>query len=623
MPQVSPMRKDVVSVDNQPVSPISTTTSMSVPPVSRRQFIQRLGASAGAIALLAACGGPTAATPTTAPAAGAAGAAATTAPTAAAAANATTVPLAITAAPAVTAAIAPTPAATTAPAAGTAPTVAPTKGTSAAATGNTLIVGRGGDSVKLDPHDATDGESARVTTEIYDSLVRFSAKQPPLTIEPALAEAWDISSDNTQITFKLRKNVKFHDGTDFNADAVVFNFQRLSDPANPFHKGAFEYWKENFGDYPGNLKSIEKVDDATVKFVLNKADGVILPKLSLFTFAIISPTAVKKDPENYFKQPVGTGPFIFKEWVKGDHITVTKNATYWDGPPKLDSMIWRVIPDNSARAAELQAGSIHTGDVAPVDLAALAKNPDITTVTQEAVSTGYLAFNQSNPAFKDVRVRQAFAYAINRKAIVDAFYGGLGVVPTQFQPPSILGYDPSLKYYDYNPDKARQLLKDAGQENLKTEFWYMSVIRGYFPDPKAIAQAMASDLSKVGVTVDLKTEDWGAYLKDRNEGKFPLWIIGWGSDNGDPDNFIGYHFGTLNKGFNYDNPKLREALAKGGETIDPKQREQFYFQAEKMVNDDVPVIPIAHAKSVAVARKNVKGWTNPLFTEGFRNVTVS
>jgi peptide/nickel transport system substrate-binding protein len=586
------------------------TDSASAPllrPFSRRALVRAFGASAltaGTLALLSACGGTTT-TPTSAP---------TAPPTSP---PATQAPLQVTAAPVVTAA--PTP--TAAPV--TKPTVVPTKAATAA--GNTLIIGRAGDSVKLDPNDIEDGESVMVTHQIFESLVRYSLKQPPLMIEPSLAEGWEISNDNLQLTFKLRKGVKFHDGTDFNADAVVFTFKRLSDANDPYHKGKFVYWNDNFGGFPGNLKSIEKIDDYTVKLTLASPDGEILPKLSLFSFAIVSPTAVKKDPDNFFKNPIGTGPFMFKEWVQGDHISVVKNPNYWGGVPKLDGIIWKVIPDNSARAAEMQAGTIDAGEIAAVDIPTLKKNSDITVILQPAVSVGYLAFNPSaEPVFKDVRVRRAFAHAINRKAIIDAFYGDLGEVPTQFQPPAILGYNSDLKYYEYDPEKAKQLLKEAGVDKISTDFWYMSVTRGYFPDPKSIAEAMARDLSAIGVTVKLQTKDWGAYLDDRTKGKLGLYMLGWGSDNGDPDNFIGYFFKAEKKEFSYDNPELRDLLKKGGELIDPKEREPYYQKAQKIVNDDVPCIPIAWARGTAVIRKRVHGYTAPLFAEGeWREVTLS
>lgn len=601
----------------------------SAAPVSRRQLIRWAGvvsAGAGALTLLAACGGATSVTVTTSAAA-----------TSSAAATATTTSAAATSAAATSAAATSSvlPAATKPPLAITAvPTLSATTtssaagSTSASASGaavkaGTLVIGRAGDSVGLDPSEIEDGESTMVTQEIYDSLVRYDRTQPPLTIVPSLAEGWDISSDNLQLTFRLRKGVKFHDGTDFNADAVVFTFKRMSDPNDPYHKGKFPYYQENFGGFPGNLKGIEKVDDSTVKFTLAKPDGEILPKLSLFAFAIVSPTAVKKDETNFTRKPVGTGPFIFKEWVQGDHITLTKNSSYWGGAPKVDTMIFRVIPDNSARAAEMQAGTIQTGEMAAVDIPTLQKNPEVKVIVQPAVSTGYLAFNLSDAKFKDVRVRQAFAYAINRKGIIDAFYGGLGEVPTQFQPPAILGYNPSLQYYAYDPAKAKQLLADAGVPSLTTDFWYMSVTRGYFPDPKAISQAMASDLAKVGITVNLKTEDWAAYLDDRTKGKFGLYMLGWGSDNGDPDNYLGYFFSVQKPEFNYDNPKLRDLLIKGDQFIDPKQRAPLYQQAQKIINDDVPVIPVSWAKSSAVARKNVQNYTAPLFTEPYLDVSVS
>lgn len=323
------------------------------------------------------------------------------------------------------------------------------------------------------------------------------------------------------------------------------------------------------------------------------------------------------------KNPVGTGPFKFKEWLQGDHITVTANPDYWGGAPKLDSIIWRVIPDNAARAAEMQAGSIQVGEIAAVDIPNLQKNPQVTIIEQPAVSTGYLALNLNDPTFKDVRARQAFAHAINRQPIVDAFYGGLGLVPTQFQPPSILGYNAALKYYDYNPTKAMQLLRDAGHTSMTVDFWYMSVTRGYFPDPKSIAQAIASDLAKVGIEVNLKTEDWAAYLSDRTKGKFGLYMLVWGSDNGDPDDYLGYFFKAVKPEFSYDNAKLRSLLVKGDQVIDPKLRAPYYQQAAKILNDDVPVVPIAWAKGVGVARKNVHGYTDPLFTEPYHDVTVS
>jgi peptide/nickel transport system substrate-binding protein len=591
--------------------------------MSRRQLIHQVmsaGAGAAALAMLAACGGTASVVSTTGTTAASASLAATSSSAAAttSAPAATVAPLAITAAPVVTASTSSSASATAA-----ATTAASASAASASVQAGTLIVGRSGDSVKIDPNDIEDGESTMVTTEIFDSLVKYSPKQPPLTIQPALAEAWDISSDNLQLTFKLRQGVKFHDGTDFNADAVMFTFQRMSDPTNPYHKGQFVYWHDNFGGFPGNLKSIDKIDNNTVKLTLSQPDGEILPKLSLFFCNIISPTAFKKDPVNFFKNPVGTGPFKFKEWLQGDHITVTANPDYWGGPPKLNSIIWRVIPDNAARAAEMQAGSIQVGEIAAVDIPNLQKNSNITIIEQPAVSTGYLALNLNDPTFKDLRVRQAFAYAINRQPIVDAFYGGLGQVPTQFQPPSILGYNAGLKFYDYNPTKAMQLLKDAGQANLTIDFWYMSVTRGYFPDPKGIAQAIASDLAKVGIKVNLKTEDWAAYLSDRTKGKFGLYMLGWGSDNGDPDDYLGYFFKAVKPEFSYDNAKLRDLLTKADQVIDPKLRTPYYQQAAQILNDDVPVIPIAWAKGVGVARKNVQGYTDPLFTELYHDVTVS
>lgn len=484
--------------------------------------------------------------------------------------------------------------------------------------GGTMIVGRGGDSVMLDSATVTDGESWRVAQEILEPLVRLEGTSTKIV--PWLAESWE-SSDGLTWTFHLRKGVKFHDGTDFDAEAVKWNFDRWMNEDNPFRFGrTFEYYVAEFGE---NLPiaSIKAVDKNTLELVLGTPSAVLLYKLALTSFAISSPTAIQAQGDKYGTAAgtaVGTGAFMFKEWIPNDKITLERNPDWWGDGPKLDMLIFRSIPDNSARLAEFLAGTIHQADLAQTDMATAEADPNIVNYTQPAMSVGYIAFQQCIEPFDDVRVRKAVAMAINRKALVDTFYTKQDTLATGFQPPAILGSNPDLKGYEYNPDEAKKLLTEAGfPDGFTTEFWYIPVIRGYFPNSKEIAEAISVDLAKIGVTVELKTEDWGVYLEDRNVGKFPMWMLGWGSDNGDPDNFIGWHFahpiGEPKQEDCYGNDELAQLLIDGKAEPDIAKREKIYQEAEQIVFDDVPRIPVAWTAGRVFYTKNVKGYTPVVF----------
>jgi ABC-type transport system substrate-binding protein len=491
--------------------------------------------------------------------------------------------------------------------------------------GGTLIVGRGGDSVFITGANASDGESWRVAQEIHEPLVKLEGTSTKVI--PWLAESWE-SPDATTWTFHLRKGVKFHDGTEFNADAVVFNFNMWMDPNNQWRFGrTFEYYDTVFGS-TNLISSVKAVDKNTFQLVLTAPSASVLYNLAIASFAIASPTAIQKYGKDYATpagSAVGTGPFMFKEWIPNDHITLVRNPNWWGKGPKLDSIIFRSIPDNSARFAELQAGTVDQADLAQTDYATADLDPNIVDYTTPSLGVGYIAFQQCTKPFDQLAVRQAIAMAINRQALVDTFYSKGDLLAKGFQPPAILGSNPNLPAIEYNPDKAKQMLADAGFPNgFTTDFWYIPVIRGYFPDSKAIAEAMAVDLAKIGVTVNLKTEDWGVYLQDRLDGKFPMWMLGWGSDNGDPDNFIGYHFahavGQPKKEDCYANDKLAQLLIDGNKESDINKRAAIYEQAEQIVHDDMPRIPIAWPIGHAFFRSNVKGYQPVVFRSWYEFV---
>ena len=494
--------------------------------------------------------------------------------------------------------------------------------------GGTLIVGRGGDSVILDSGPATDGESARVIQEITDPLVKLEGTSTkPI---PWLAESWS-TEDSQTWTFNLRQGVSFHDGTPFNAEAVKWNIDRWRDPDNEYRFGrTFEYYTAEFGEDLA-IEEVNVLDEYTVEIKLSQASSVLLNKLALgFVFGMNSPTAVMEQGDKYGTpagSAVGTGPFKFVEWIPDDRITLERNDDWWGEGPKLDRIIFRSIPDNSARFAELLAGTIQQADLAQTDLAMAAADPNITVYELPATSTGYIAFQQCTEPFDKIEVRQAIAHAVNWAALIEPFYGEFGELAGSFQPPAILGSNPDIQPYEYNPDKAKELLAAAGlPDGFETDFWYIPVIRGYFPDSKAIGEAIAADLAKVGIRVNLQTEDWGAYLEDRNLGKFPMWMLGWGSDNGDPDNYLGWHFshpvGTPKIEDCYSNDRVAELLIQGRVVPDPAERANIYQEAEQLIHDDVARVPVVWAASTIVYRNEVQGYTPVVFRSWYENLWV-
>lgn len=494
--------------------------------------------------------------------------------------------------------------------------------------GGTLIVGRGGDTVSLDAGVVTDGESARVINEIVEGLTKMEGTSTrPI---PWLAESWE-TEDSQTWTFHLRQGVNFHDGTPFNAEAVKWNLDRIRDAENEWRFGrTFEYYTQEFGETLP-IAEVNVVDEYTVELVLGAPSAVLLNKLALaFAFGMNSPTAIQEQGDKYGTPAgtaVGTGPFKFVEWIPDDRVVVDRNEEWWGEGPRLDRIIWRSIPDNSARFAELQAGTVYQAELAQTDLAMAAEDPNLTLYTLPSTSTGYIAFQQCIEPFDKLEVRQAIAHAVNWAALIPAFYGEFGELAGSFQPPAILGSNPNIQPFEYNPDKAKELLAAAGlPDGFETDFWYIPVQRGYFPDSKAIGEAIAADLAKVGIKVNLMTEDWGAYLEDRNVGKFPMWMLGWGSDNGDPDNYIGYHFahtpGEPRAEDCLNDEQLANLLIQGREVADTDQREKIYQEAEQIVRDNVYRIPVVWATTPAVFRNNVKGYEPVVFRSWYEYLWI-
>jgi peptide/nickel transport system substrate-binding protein len=517
-------------------------------------------------------------------------------------------------------------------------------GVAAPASAQTFIFGGQGEPVQFDPAVITDGITAKITRQIYDTLYEF--KPGTTLVQPALAEKAEASADSKTWTLELRKNVKFHDGEPFDAKAVVWNFERWMSTKHPQHENqlkagqTFEYFEGQFDGFDDKsvIEKVEATGSHTVKFTLRQPQAPFLQNIAMFPFAIASPKAVEKWGTDYGKHPVGTGAFKFVEWKANQEVVLEANTDYWGKKPSIKRAIVRNIKDNSQRVAALKAGEVQGIEgINPDDLKVLKADSSLQVLLRPTNTTGYVAFNYHVKEFQDKRVREAIAHAINKKAIVDALYGGTGLVATQFQPPPLWGYNKEVKDYEYSPAKAQDLLKQAGFPNGFSDitwddgkkeplvFWYMSRSRPYFPNPKEIGEAIAADLAKVGIKGQLQTVEWANYLDKRKNGQLPLYMLGWTGDNGDPDNFLCYFFcpdKPSREGF-HSNPPLSDLLKRAATLTSQTERAKLYRQAEQMIHDNVSRVFIANNEPPLAFSKKVKGYVpSPLDDERFNGITI-
>ncbi|MBE3591003.1 MAG: ABC transporter substrate-binding protein [Firmicutes bacterium] len=498
----------------------------------------------------------------------------------------------------------------------------------------TLVWGRGGDSVGLDPANVTDGESLKVTEQIFDTLLQFQGDTT--NVGPGLATGCEANQDATEWTCTLREGVKFQDGTPFNAEAVKFNFDRWMNSKNPyrFQGEDFGYYAYMFGGFDDKsvIKSVDVIDDTHVKFTLRNPLAPFLQNLAMAPFAIASPTAIQKYGADFFKNPVGTGPFKFVRWDKDSQIVLARNDNYWGDPAKVDQLVFRVIPDNSERLLELQSGTIHFADgISPSDVPTIKSDPNLQLFLRPANDIGYLAFNTEKPPFNNKKVRQAFNMAIDKQAIVNAFYGDLGQVANTPLPPNMWGHS-NLQDYPYDPDQAKKLLQEAHFDFSKTyELWAMSNPRPYFPEPTKIAEAIAQDLAKIGVQVKIVTFDWSTYLSKTENGEHTMALLGWIGDNGDPDNFLYVLLdkdnatkGSAGNIAFYKSDALHQLLIKAQQTPDQATRTQLYEQAQQIIHEDAPWVPLVYAQDPVAASAKVQGYVpSPLGLEQLNHVSLS
>jgi dipeptide transport system substrate-binding protein len=491
----------------------------------------------------------------------------------------------------------------------------------ASASSKTLVYCSEGSPENFYPGVNTTGTTFDASEPVYNRIVDFD--RGGTQVIPSLAEKWDVSSDGTVYTFHLRKNVKWHANKtfkptrNFTADDIIFSLERQWKEDHPFFKvtSSNHTYFQDMG-MPKLLKSIEKVDDYTVKITLNQPEAPFLSDLAMPWAAIQSKEyadamAKAGTPEKIDQDPVGTGPFTFVQYQKDAVIRYKANPDYFGGKAKIDDLVFSITPDASVRWAKLQKGECHVMPYPnPADLDAIKKDPNVTILEQAGLNIGYLAYNTTKKPFDDVRVRKAFNMAINKKAIIDAVYLSTGVAAKNPIPPSMWSYNDAVKDDEYNPDAAKKLLAEAGVSNLETDLWAMPVQRPYNPNAKRIAELMQADLAKVGVKAEIKSFEWGEYRKRLQAGEHQTGMLGWTGDNGDPDNFLHTLLGcdAAKSGSNtakWCYKPFDDLVTKAKVTTDQKQRTELYKQAQVVFKEQAPWFTIAHAVQLKPVRKEV------------------
>jgi ABC-type transport system substrate-binding protein len=486
----------------------------------------------------------------------------------------------------------------------------------AAGPGATMLVyGKAKDARVLDPGLIDEGNSSVVACQIFESLLRY--KPGTMEVEPCLAESLPtVAKDGLALTFKLRKGVHFQDGTPLNADAVVFSLKRQNDKNHPFNRfGPWNHWVTKgwsaTAKKPGIIRDIVKVDDSTVKVLLSTPDSTVLYKFALYFTSIVSPSAAQKYQADFRKNPVGTGPFQFVKWQKDDQIVLKRFDGYWGPKARLPGIIFKVLPDEQGRILALKRGEADIIEQpAPSGLATLEADPGIKIQQGNFLSIGYLCLNCESGPFVHKQLRQAFNHAVNRQEILKTVYGKMGVAEKLPLPSLLWGYDKSIPDYDYNPEKARALVKASGvPQPIKINLVYYPGYRPYNPSGQKVAEIVQAQLKAVGFDARIQTYESGTYWDNVNAGKFDVCGDGW-SGEADPDDFL---YGLFTEGVEntgrWHNPAYVDLVTRAKVASGRAARSRLYAQAERILMDDAPVLVLARGLAFQPMRKRVQGYT--------------
>jgi peptide/nickel transport system substrate-binding protein len=463
----------------------------------------------------------------------------------------------------------------------------------------TLIYARGADSQKLDPADVDDGESVKVLANICQGLLRF--KTGTAEIEPCLATSWQVSADGLTYTFTLREGVRFHDGTPLDAHAAAFSFHRQMDKTHPGHlkEANFAYWSAMYSV----VESVEAVDARTLRIRLREPHAPFLASMAAFPVHLISPNFISQ------RHPVGTGPFRFVEWVPNERIVLEANPQYWEGPPSIQRLIYKVVPDSATRLIQLQRGQIHAMDgIDPNDLAVIRRDPSLKLMSAPGLNVCYLAFNCRKPPLDDVNLRRAIAAAIRKQDLLRAVYRNAATIARNPLPPFLPGHNDDI------PETVAGPTDQRFNRLRPLKLHVMTNPRPYLPNPIRAAELIKADCARAGIPVEIVPNEWGAHLTRTQRGEHELALLGWVGDTGDADNFLyvlldrdtAVPGSALNITF-WDNEAYHQLMIAARRQLDPEKRAALYRKAQQIIFEELPLVPLAHADHLAACRANIEG----------------
>ncbi len=473
--------------------------------------------------------------------------------------------------------------------------------------GQNLVIAIGAEAENLDPLKMMSAPAATVAEHMVENLIYLAEDG---TLQPALAESWEPSEDGLSWFLNLRQGVSFHDGTPFNAEAVKYNLDRF------IAKGDFEGEEEAvFAFLLGRVIEVEVVDEYTVQIYLDDVFAPIASHLSHSFIGMHSPASLEAlDAGEYVEEPVGTGPFKFVAWDRGEKLVMEKNDDYWGDAPQLDSVTFMFVPEAGSRVIMLETGEVHAiMAVPPTDIDRLEAEEDIDVVFQNSVRVIYIGFNLERDLFKDVKVRQALNYAIDKEAIISTIFQGVGEPSSAPIVPAIFGYT-QVGPYDYDPDKARELLAEAGYaDGFDIELYHPT---GRYPQDATVTEAVQAMLAEVGINASLTTYDWGTYLDTvivpPDDAEHDAYMLGWGTVTLDADYglyalFHSSQWPPANNVSYYANDEVDALLDEARVTPDRAVRQGLYLEAIEIIWDDAPWIFLHNEGQVNAVRSNVKG----------------
>ncbi|SES83931.1 ABC transporter substrate-binding protein [Thalassotalea agarivorans] len=475
----------------------------------------------------------------------------------------------------------------------------------------------------FNPQTVTSGTTIDIVAkQLYDRLITIESKDNSL--KPSLANSWHVTDDGLMYTFYLRRDVQFHQ-TDYftptrqlSADDVVFSFQRILNQNHPYHfVGGAQYpffQSVNFSDI---VNKIERINDYTVRFHLSKPDSAFLANLATDFAVILS----KEYGELLYKQgntnlidsrPIGSGPYKFKDYRSGSFVRYYAHQEYWRGSPNLQQLVIDVTPSNTSRLTKLMSSEC---DVIayPIAHEKIIENENLNLESKTAFNVGYLGFNTQKPPFDNTLVRKAVAHAINKQAIIETIYFNQAEMAKGILPPNSWASSDDLKGTEYSVVKAKTYLLQAGYEQGFTmDIWAMPVQRAYNPDALTMAKLIQADLAKINITVNIVSYEWTTFLRRLSQGEHQSVLLGWFADHPDPDNFFSPLLScasaqTGNNRTFWCNQEFDMLLERALQTNDINQRKHYYRQAQQLLSEKLPLLPIAHSKRFQASTDQVRG----------------